>query len=168
METEVTGLGEALEDLGKLQDRADKPIKALEREITRWLLARQRERFESMGASAGAPWPVASPQYLKLKAAILGGDVRPLRWGGLPSERLYPSLTQEGHPEQIIRVDDDGIEMGTRVPYAAQLQAGGVDPFGVPYGGHDLTSLSSEQQGRLFGAIDTYITTGKIDEEWQR
>lgn len=169
MSTRMEGLPDLIKGLDRLKTRASRPLAELEREITRWLLNRQRERFDSAGTSAGVTWPKASSPYLRLKAALLGGDVRPLRWGGRPEERLYPSLTEEGHPDQILRVDPSGtIEIGTRVPYAEQLEAGGVDPFGVPFGGHDLTSLSDEQQARLLGAIDRFVTGGELSEEWQR
>lgn len=169
MSTRMVDLADVLRALDRLKGRASRPFIELERELARWMMNRQRERFDSAGTSAGTPWPQASEPYLLYKAMQLGGDIRALRWGGRPEERLYPSLTQEGHPEQIVRADPDGtFEIGTRVPYAEQLEAGGVDPFGVPFGGHDLTTLSDDQQARLLGAIDRFVTHGEMDEEWQR
>lgn len=169
MTTRTDNLAKTLRDLDALGARAPEPLRALERDLSRWMMRRQVERFASADASEDGQWPQASPDYLRVKAAILSGDVRPLRWGGRPSERLYPSLTVEGHPEQILRLDADGsLEFGSRVPWADDLARGGVDPFGAPFGAHDLVGLGPRTRARLVRILRTYLLDGERDEELQR
>lgn len=103
-----------------------------------WALSR-REMFLTQGSSTGARWPNYSPLESKywapVKRAVLGvktldnGSI--LRWSRTPAnsaaasgERLYPSMGYTSHPEYVYNVRGNGVEMGTRVPYARNHDKG--------------------------------------------
>lgn len=103
-----------------------------------WALSR-REMFLTQGASTGATWPAYTALERKywapVKRAVLGvktldkGSI--LRWTTSPSssgaaayERLYPSMGYPSHPEYVYNVRGNGVEMGTRVPYARNHDKG--------------------------------------------
>lgn len=101
--------------------------------IFRYLRAETKKNFDTQSAGDGGKWPEytgSEYQYGIIKQKILGKllGTRKLRWApGM--ERLFPSVTQEGHPEQIAQINGRNIIFGTSVPYAANHQYGfGVGP----------------------------------------
>ena len=103
-----------------------------------WAKSR-REMFLTQGASTGAQWPgytsMERKYWAPVKRAVLGvsrlnkGSI--LRWTTSPSssgaaayERLYPSMGYTSHPEYVYNVKGNGVEMGTRVPYAENHDKG--------------------------------------------
>lgn len=101
-----------------------------------WLDSR-KEMFSTSGASIGAPWPMYSKatseaQYAAIKGKLFGRRMRRqdlLRWLG-GRERLYPSLTEEGHTDTLYEeTGKTSASYGTRVPYAGNHDKGvGVGP----------------------------------------
>ncbi len=103
-----------------------------------WARSR-REMFLTQGASTGAQWPdytkLERNYWAPVKRAVLGvptlGKGAILRWsaspqnsGAAPMERLYPSMGYPSHPEYVYNVKGNGVEMGTRVPYAGNHDRG--------------------------------------------
>lgn len=76
------------------------------------------KNFDTMGAYTGQTWVPLSPSYAAWKAKNAAGK------GMLHlTERLYPSLVQEGG-EHVHLTGPDFAEFGTRVPYARAHQKG--------------------------------------------
>lgn len=107
----------------------------------------RRDMFVSEGGSTGVRWPPYSAKerkyYVPVKLAVLfrgqksasgfhrlnPGSI--LRWTTSPSntaaapyERLYPSMCYPTHPEYVYNRVGNGVEMGTRVPYARNHNLG--------------------------------------------
>lgn len=101
--------------------------------IFSYLRAETKKNFQFQSAGDGGKWPGytgSEYQYGIIKQKILGKQLgqRLLRWApGM--ERLFPSVTKEGHPEQVAEINGRTIRFGTTVPYAANHQYGfGVGP----------------------------------------
>lgn len=101
--------------------------------IFRYLRDETKKNFENQSAGEGGKWPGYTGSefiYGIIKKKMLGKALgaRLLRWApGM--ERLFPSVTQENHPEQIAQINGRNIIFGTSVPYAANHQYGfGVGP----------------------------------------
>lgn len=96
-----------------------------------WLESR-REMFATGGASTGTPWPEYSKatgelQWAAIKGKFLGRRMRRsdvLRFIGSSNERLFPSMTESGHAENIQDVSENRMTVGTRVPYASSHDEG--------------------------------------------
>jgi hypothetical protein len=155
---EVAGVGRvrqmlqaSAEALGGFQDIWDEVVHP-------WFLGHMGARFATEGRYGGNEWAdySAEPHYALYKKAIVG-HFRLLRWEmGGEYERLYPSLTDPNHPEHIYQRDDTKARMGTSVPYAKDLEGGGVGPFGERYPGRTIISATQKQ-----------LTTGR-DSLWRR
>lgn len=86
--------------------------------------------FETRGASVNRQWPTYSQtgerQYAAIKSSIFRRRVGAqdlLRWQP-GRERLFPSLTDESHPEYVDERSPESITLGTRVPYASNHNRG--------------------------------------------
>jgi hypothetical protein len=96
-------------------------------------LANARRMFGSAGFGR---WPGVEAdglQYQTVKGKILGWQMSSadlLRWdrfGG--RERIYPSMTQATHPENVAEIEPRRATFGTSVPYAVNHETGsGVGP----------------------------------------
>lgn len=118
-----------------------------------------RAQFSSEGAYGGSPWAGydAEPKYRAYKRAILG-HLSILRWQkGGPYEILYPSLTALGHPANIFRVNPNSVVYGTSVPYAEDLNKGGIGPFGERYPAREIIAMTGQQKTSLFVEIQRDI-----------
>ena len=87
-----------------------------------------KKNFESQSSGMGDTWPEYTGSefiYGIIKRKMLGDAQgrRKLRWSP-GRERLFPSVTEDNHPEQIAEIDGRMIRFGTRVPYAANHQFG--------------------------------------------
>ena len=77
-----------------------------------WELYGQEFYGQEKRLFALAPWTPLSPAYAKRKAAKYPGK------GILrATDRLFHSLTGKGADGNVHRVDDDGAEFGSAVPY---------------------------------------------------
>lgn len=171
-----------LPDVGEVTKRGQKALDILtdwgavfETAIAPFMRRHVREVYQSNGRAAGARWSGYGnePKYAAFKAAILfdgdpsslpstGGEPGGLmRWRdkGEAEERLYPSLRNRTHPDNIARVDDLRAVWGTSVPYAARLALkGGTNPFGESYGPRPILSMADQQKGRLEKRIGAHYS----------
>lgn len=97
-------------------------------QIFRYMRGRARENFETQGRTAGGQWEGYTGDekpYGIIKRILIGDQngSRLLRWTP-GSERLFPSVVSQGHPEHIEEVRGSTIRFGTSVPYAANHQHG--------------------------------------------
>lgn len=135
-----------------------------------FLLTRQRELWETQGASEAKPWPGLPPKWAALKKA-LGVDPRPLRWEPGVRERLFPSLTDPRHRLHVFEVvNREEVRFGTAVPYASRHDQGqGKNPFGETIRERPLATLSDRNQLRLGQLLAVYIARGaRNDNVWDR
>lgn len=138
--------------------------------IRGWLLQRQKELWATQGSSEGVRWPALPEKWAAFKARI-GVDTRPLRWLPGTQERLFPSLTKKGHPDQRWRVvAGRKVEFGTEVPYASRHDQGkGVNPFGEKIRQRRLAVLSQRNQERLAQLLAIYVARGTTrDNRWDK
>jgi len=126
-----------------------------------FLLIRERELFDSGGASEGKAWAGygAEPKYKAWKQAVLG-DLTVLRWKGGKAERLYPSLVDARSPHHVWRTGSDEVAMGTSLRYAERLHRGGTNMFGEPMPARPLVGLGPRSVGRLAQLITLYVARG--------
>lgn len=124
-----------------------------------YLLAREKDRWKTQGASEGDRWPKQQPKWARLKTK-LGIEPVPLRW--LPGkERLFPSLTKKNHREHLWRKTFDGVHFGTKVPYAWRHALGkGKNPLGEQIPQRRFAHLSDRSQERLTQLLAVYIARG--------
>lgn len=96
-----------------------------------WIESR-KEMFATGGASTGTPWPAYSKmtgeiQYAAIKSKLLGRRMKRadlLRFIGSDNERLFPSMTESGHVENIREVSTRSMTVGSSVPWAASHDEG--------------------------------------------
>ena len=87
-----------------------------------------RRNFISQSSGEGGKWPGYTGDerlYGIIKKQLIGEKygTRLLRWApGM--ERLFPSLTENRHPDQIAETNGRTIIFGTAVPYASNHQYG--------------------------------------------
>ncbi|MEJ7824905.1 MAG: hypothetical protein WKF48_05725 [Solirubrobacteraceae bacterium] len=86
------------------------------------LIASERDRF----AGRGVRWRKLARASIRAK----GGNTRPLVLTGL----LMDSLTQRGHPQQLLIIRPTEIRFGTRVWYARFPQKGQGQPKRIVVG----------------------------------
>lgn len=80
-----------------------------------------KKHFDTQGGYVGQQWRPLSPAYAAWKEAHAPGmAILRLR------DRLYGSLTNKGHGDQIFRATPDRLEWGTKVPYARIHQTGSL------------------------------------------
>lgn len=155
---EIKGVGRvrqalqaSAEALGGFQDIWDEVVHP-------WFLWHMAARFATEGRYGGDAWAGYSnePHYALYKKAITGHwDL--LRWEkGGKYERLYPSLTDPDHQFHIYQRNQTSMRVGTSVPYAKDLEEGGVGPFGERYPGRTIISVTQRQ-----------LMTGR-DSLWRR
>ena len=97
-------------------------------EVHRLIRDQVKKTFETEGANIGYRWPdYTGPEslYGEIKKSILGDKrgSRLLRWSS-DRERLFPSWTDESHPEHVWRIEGSTFIFGSKVPYAAQHEKG--------------------------------------------
>lgn len=132
----ISGSPRVKRALGELLDNVQ-DWDALGPEVHSFLIQKQVALFASEGTSEGITWPKYEGndwKYGLYKRGILGDTYgsRLLRWEP-GKERLYPSLTQDGHGEHVWRVERQKFTFGTSVPYASNHQHGtGIGPLGEP------------------------------------
>lgn len=86
------------------------------------LIAFLKKHFQSEGAyPEGGAWKPLSPAYARWKEKHAPGKPI-LRF----RDRLYGSLTEADHEDQIFRRTPDRMEWGTKVPYAIIHQTGSL------------------------------------------
>lgn len=86
------------------------------------LLAFVKKHFDSQGSyPEGKEWRPLSEAYARYKARVAPGQPI-LRF----RDRLYGSLTEADHADQIFRRSPDRMEWGTKVPYAIIHQTGSL------------------------------------------
>lgn len=115
-------------------------------------------QFRTQGAYGGKPWAgyENEPFYRAYKRAVTG-HLKVLRWKPGERERLYPSLTQGLDPDNILEITPTSFRFGTKVPYAADLNRGGVGPFGERYPARKIISFTDAQKNMLFVEIQRDI-----------
>lgn len=112
-----------------------------------WFIGHMGARFATEGRYGGNAWEGYSnePHYALYKLAMVG-HFRLLRWQmGGPYERLYPSLTEPNHEDHIYQRNQTSMRVGTSVPYAEDLEDGGIGPFGERYPGRTIISATQAQ-----------------------
>lgn len=159
MSTKKATLAEVAQSLLDLSGRLN-GWKAFAPRLHGFLLSVERRRFETQGSSEGEPFAPQQRKWAKLKQS-LGIDPVPLRW--LPGkERLVPSLTKAGHPEHLWRKTFDGIQFGTRVPYAWRHAEGvGKNPLGEQIPQRRFAWLSERTQERLAQLLAIFLARGE-------
>jgi hypothetical protein len=123
-----------------------------------WLLNHMRRQFATDGAHGGSRWADYSrePKYRAYKKSLVGHtDI--LRWEKGGREQLYPSLTKKGDSLHVWRASHKGIRFGTRVDHAERLTQGGTGPFGEPYPGREIFSLTRRQRSDFVREIQRDI-----------
>lgn len=117
-----------------------------------FMLVHMRDQFASGGRAGGSPWADLSgePRYAAYKRRIVG-NAPTLRWP-TSREQLYTSLATRG-PGHIERTTGRAARFGTSVPHAAQLEKGGVGPFGEPYPARKILALGTNRTADLFSLI---------------
>lgn len=142
-----------------------------------WLESR-REMFSTAGASTGTPWPEYSKrtgelQYAAIKAKVLGrrlGRRDLLRFIGIQSERLYPSLTDSHHVDSLYEERADEASYGSRVPWASDQDEGsGRAPDwmgGQRIPKRPILNLGPALQGDISALVSAFAAVGihSIDE----
>ena len=78
-----------------------------------------RQQFTTEGGYAGVDWAPLSGNYARWKSQQAPGKTI-LRF----RDRMYNSLTQQNHADQVYRTEPQKMEWGTRVPYARFHQLG--------------------------------------------
>lgn len=128
----VRGSKRANDSLQRFALDDEKFIEGADR-IFRYVKLITKRNFESESSGMGGRWPGYTGDeriYGIIKKVLIGRQhgSRLLRWApGM--ERLFPSLTDNQHPDQITRVDGRTIIYGTAVPYAYKHQIGsGLGP----------------------------------------
>lgn len=130
-------------DISEMPDHIREVLTDFERihtEITREHMRQHVEAMYSMdGQRAGVHWmsyeESGESAYKKFKSNVVDGPnaTELLRWEE-GHERLYPSLTEPGHPQHHEVIRGSYYEYGSQLPYAARLaQVGGLNPFDEPY-----------------------------------
>lgn len=149
---------EALAKFAKDMTRAEKVVGDLSQTFDHvfhpFMLRHMRRQFETEGRYGGAPWADYSqePIYAAAKLAAVG-HLRILRWKA-GQEQLAPSLLTRGsgHVELSDRVN---ASFGTRVPHAAQLEQGGIGPYGERFPPRLILRLPPRDRLELVGLIQS-------------
>lgn len=155
---------EVLGDLSEMFDEVVHP----------WMINHVRTQFETSGRHGGAAWEGYGnePKYKAFKRRVVG-RLELLRWApDEGKERLYPSLVNTGHPDHVWQRDNHSARFGTSVPYASDLEEGGVGPFDERYPGRPILTFKKSQivdasskigAGRdtLVGQMQVWIQTNR-------
>lgn len=104
--------------------------------------------FSSQGRRGGGSWKRLAPETIRRKAR-LGLDPR-IEHATL---LLRNSLTQKGHPQQVLTVHRDGIDFGSSVKYARNQDRGSNVPK------RPLVKLVAGDISRIKGIILDWIVT---------
>lgn len=112
-----------------------------------------KRQFESDGRYGGATWAGygGEPQYRAFKRGI-GASLRPLRWMPGKQERLAPSLLKRD-ANSVQTTSRDAASYGTKLPYAKDLERGGIGPFGEPYPKRKIISTLPAQRQAMIDLI---------------
>ena len=167
---QTKGLEELRERVREMSVRMQRMPRATEGRLHGYVLLRNKERFDTQNASEGKKWANygREPLYRRFKQRVLG-DLTVLRWKGGKEERLYPSLTEPGHPEHIHRVTRNKVEVGTSVPYARRLTRDGKNQFGELRQGRDFISMGDRSRARLVQLLTVYLVRGESHgNEWRK
>lgn len=103
---EVVGVEKALAGFTRLESSLTR-LRPLMEIFGREFYAQETTLFET------APWTPLKPETEARKAKLYGGPSRIL----IATGTLFRSLTKQGADGNIHRVDDDGAEFGSDVPY---------------------------------------------------
>lgn len=167
IELKFLGVGQTLAQLREMQDRLAN-WEPIGNDIHKHLIFRQKQLFKSEGRSEGITWPDygGEPKYGALKQALVDqGKIQGmdrLRYRGGPRERLYPSLTQQKHPDHVWSIKGTQIRFGTKVPYAFKHDEGaGYNMFGEAIPQRRIAVLSDRNVERLRQLIAVWIVRGK-------
>lgn len=102
-----------------------------------------RRQFATEGREGKKPWAGYSrePKYRAYKKAMVGHlDV--LRWQkGGPYERLFQSFTQSSSPWYQEQISKKSFFVGSKLPYADDVQNNTTGPFGEPSPARSITHL---------------------------
>lgn len=129
---EIIGSERAMDSLNRFLESAEN-FQGVAPDVHRFLLKHTKDVFRTEGQAGGVKWPQYAgndEKYGAFKAGLLKRRPQLLRWSA-GRERLYPSLTDERHPEHVFAVSGRSMRFGTKVPYAWRHQHGkGIGPFG--------------------------------------
>lgn len=145
-------IGLAFEVLGDLTEVWDDSIHP-------FMIDHMKSQFKSDGAHGGSPWALygAEPKYTAYKIALVG-HLTPLRWQkGGPFERLFPSLVDRSDRDHVWESSAKGAVFGTSLPYAGDLNAGGIGPFGERYPARKIIAMRQDQKKKMISAIQQAI-----------
>jgi hypothetical protein len=149
----VRGLGEQLAAV-KAARAALRDMRALiARVALPWWLGHMRRQFATSGSHGGSPWAPLERKYAAYKKSI-GASLEPLRWSP-GREQIHPSLTEDGHPLQIARSEDDGFVFGSNAPNLDNVMTGGVNPItGEVFPARDPFATTTSQRDELAELIE--------------
>lgn len=135
-----------------------------ERVFHPYMLEHMKDQFESSGGAGGSPWASLDrePLYAAMKRRAVG-NAPVLRWP-TAGEVLYPSLVSRG-PSHIEKSGAARARFGTAVPHAAQLEKGGVGPYGERYPARKILVLGARRTADLMSLtrhdIEARIAKGR-------
>ncbi|MFB6374631.1 MAG: hypothetical protein ABEN55_16255 [Bradymonadaceae bacterium] len=155
------GVGDGLQafrrQIGLMKDVVDSWRPIWTDVVHPWLLEHMRKQFETEGRHGGKPWAgyQNEPIYAEYRARLIG-DVKILSWekGNM---RLRPSFTDKSHPEHYFRATDRAVTIGSSVPYANDLNQGGVGPFDERYPPRIIMAMKKRQKKRLVTKIQRKV-----------
>lgn len=152
-------------------------LDGVQRRLTHWQVLednvldfarqRQRDRFDTQGASEGVPWARygGEPVYQQWKRAQ-GVEMVVNRWIG-GQERLYPAFIEPSHPENVGELRGDGIVYGVTVPYAGRIDEGGENMFGEKAPPRPLAQVGEATAKRFAQLILLYVARDdEANSDW--
>ena len=143
--------------LGLLEDEIQDVDKIIMDVVPPLLYEHMNLQFNSNGSHGGKPWASyqTEPKYGAWKRRVAGHSKRLQMRERF--QRLRPSLIRKDHPENILRMKGKTLEFGTKVPYAKELQEGGIGPFGESYPPRKIFAFKREQINDIIREIQRAI-----------
>jgi hypothetical protein len=122
-----------------------------------FMLVHMRDQFETGGRAGGNQWASLDrePRYAAYKRRLVG-NAPILRWP-TANEQLYPSLANPRGTGHLASSSDAAARFGTSIPHAAQLERGGIGPFGEPYPARQILALGPQRSAALFALLKADI-----------
>lgn len=126
-----------------------------------YLLGAEEALFQSQGATGSkGRWAgyQGEPRYQRIKAWLVpAAPAMVLVWGSKSTSRLWPSLTDPGHPDHHWAADEQSMTFGTRVPWAGRLAQGGPTPYRETAPPRLAIDLSNTDRRALVRLIQRHI-----------